>query len=337
MNKILAISTTGIGNMVLYTPVLKTLRAWYPDARITLLCGSSAAAEVVRGSNMTDDIWVLDKSDFLNYIKVLHKAKREKFDTVITSYLDKSLKVAVFSWLTGAEKRVGYDSGPQKIFFNHKAQVSERIHEVQQNLNLLKHFDSEKNVIVNTEFFLEEKYNDFAAKHIKTTTFLFGFHPGSGTDIGGNTLKRWPAGKYAEVANMLIKKFDSQVIIFGGPEEKYLGSIMAEKMVREPLDMTGKLSIKETAALIKRCSLFISNDSGLMHIAASFGIPVAAVFGPTLYWKNYPWGTKHKIIRKELDCSPCYQFHSINCKYARCLEEIEVNEVFEACLELIAG
>ena len=335
IEKILAISTTGIGNMVLYTPVLKTLRSWFPEAKLTLLCGSIQAADVVRGSNMVDDIWILDKTKFKNYINILRRTRKIKFNMVVISYLDKSFKVGMFVWNTQARIRLGYNCGPQKFFYNYRAEVGAKEHEVQQNLRLLNEFNNNKEVIRNTEFFLDIKDKIFADKYLKISKSVFGFHPGAGLDVKGNILKRWNVEKFAEVADKLADKCNAEIIIFGGQGEENLGKAMSENMKVKPVDLTGKLSIKKTAALIKRCKLFITNDSGLMHIAASFGVPVVAIFGPTLYWKNYPWNTKHKIVRKELDCGPCSQFKNINCKHAVCMEAVTVDEVYKACVELI--
>lgn len=319
--------------MVLYTPLIKTLRKWFPHSNITLLCGNNEAAEIVRGSNIVNDIWVLDKLKFKNYVKILKKSRKKKFDMIVTSYLDRSFKVGVFCWLSGASIRIGYDYKIQKIFYNYRTKLGSKDHEVEQNIRLIKNL-SDKGIVKETTFFLKEDDEIFADNYLKTSNPLFGFHPGSGIDVGGNT-KRWDVEKFAGVADNLAKKYNAQILIFGGPGEEGLGKKMADNMTVKPVDLTGKLSIKKTAALIKRCSLFITNDSGLMHIAASFGIRVVAIFGPTLYWKNYPWNTKYKIIRKDLTCGPCYEFQRINCDFAACLKEITVDEVYKASKEIL--
>ncbi|MBN2406627.1 MAG: glycosyltransferase family 9 protein [Elusimicrobia bacterium] len=335
IKKILAVSTTGIGNLILYTPVLRTLKEWYPQAQITLLCGSRAASMIVSGSDAVGDIWVIDKKRRSEYFRVLSGARKERFDMVITSYLDRSAKVALFTWLSGAGIRIGYESGILSFLYTHRACPGDREHEVRQNLRLLEKLPHKGSVTEKTEIFIDRKAADFADGFIKDRGSVIGFHPGSGTDIGRTAVKRWPAERFSELGDELVKRYGADVVLFGGPGEEELGAAVASKMVYKPVDMTGKLSVKETAALIGKCSLFVTNDSGLMHMAANFGVPVAALFGPTMHWKNHPWGTRYKILRKDLKCSPCYDFGRISCARPECMEGIGVRDVIDACSELM--
>jgi ADP-heptose:LPS heptosyltransferase len=109
-------------------------------------------------------------------------------------------------------------------------------------------------------------------------------------------------------------------------------------MRKKPVIVAGDTDIRTTAMLIKKCALFISNDSGLMHIATAVKTPVIAIFGPTLWWKNHPWGKENLVIRKNLSCSPCYNYSTIKCRNIRCLETITVGEVFgKVCQALSKG
>ncbi len=326
--KILALSTTGIGNLILYTPVLRTLREWFEESEIILVCGSGTAAEVVSGSDMVDDIIVLDKSKSLNYLKLLVEARKRKVDMVVTSYLDRSFKVGLFALLAGAHKRVGYGFGLQRIFYNFRA-VPEKKHEVELNLDLLRAY-SDGRLCEETEFYLGPEEVGKLNGPVGEGKRVVGFHPGSGTAIGQKDSKRWPVDKFAQLARMISDRNKARVLVFGGPGEEYLGRRIAMKGGEGVEDLTGKLSLKETAALIADCSVFVSNDSGLMHVAASGKIPVVALFGPTLAWKNHPWKTDYRIITSGAECSPCYDLKRFECEEAVCMKDIRVEEVYQA-------
>ncbi|PIV63342.1 MAG: hypothetical protein COS11_07960, partial [bacterium (Candidatus Ratteibacteria) CG01_land_8_20_14_3_00_40_19] len=128
----------------------------------------------------------------------------------------------------------------------------------------------------------------------------------------------------------LIKTYNAQVIIFGGKQEISLAERVASLMKKNPIIAAGKTTLGETAALIERCNLFITNDSGLMHIACAVKTPVVAIFGPTDYRKTGPYSINSAIIRKNLPCSPCYQRGKVKCKELDCFKLITVEEVLEA-------
>jgi len=326
--KILALSTTGIGNLILYTPVLRTLREWFGDSRIILVCGSEAAAEVVSGSDLVDEIMVLDKSSALSYLNLLWSVRKRGIDMVVTSYLDRSFKVGLFALLSGARIRLGYGSGMGGIFYNFKA-VPVKKHEVELNLDLLRAY-SDGPLSEETEFFLTPQARLEQPGQAGGEKRAVGLHPGSGTAIGRKDLKRWPADKFARLAGTILEENDVKVLIFGGPGEESLGRRISRKAGEGVEDFTGKLSLKETAALIGGCSVFVSNDSGLMHVAASMKVPVVALFGPTLIWKNHPWKTDYKVITSGAECSPCYDLNGIECRNAVCMKDIKVEDVYSA-------
>jgi heptosyltransferase-2 len=167
---------------------------------------------------------------------------------------------------------------------------------------------------------------------------LVGFHAGSAT-FKGHINKRWDYEKFAALAKLLKEKYNSAAILFG-TENDLNNKIMALSQGTAFIPETKNL--KQTIALMNKCKLFVSNDSALMHIAAALGIKQVAVFGYTNFNELHPWKNEHIIVRKELDCSPCF-FNSpkpVNCifegtsKY-KCIKTISVSEVYEACCNLL--
>jgi heptosyltransferase II len=342
IKSILAVSTTGIGNLILYTPVLRALRRDFPESHIALLVASPTAAKLLEGCKELDEIILINKKrkSFLYWLKIFKHIKKLHFDLVLTSFLDKSLKVALFSWLSGARYRVGYKNKVYGWLYSHQVPITEKKHEIEYNLDLVRALGltvrraNEKVPFIYTTPLEEELANDFLLKNqISPRDLLIGVHPGSGLSIG--SAKRWSREKFASLCDLILTIPKAKVIVFGGPEERYAAEEMAKFMSKKPVIIAGDTDIRTTAALIKRSALFISNDSGLMHLATAVKTPVLAIFGPTLWWKNYPWGKNNAMLRKEMACSPCYNYESIQCKTLKCLKMIKVEEAWQKVKEML--
>ena len=158
--------------------------------------------------------------------------------------------------------------------------------------------------------------------------------PTLGIKPGANygSAKRWYPKEFAKVANELGKKYD--VIIFGGPgEEEIAKDIEKNLTIKNYKNLCGKLSIKELAEHIGGLDLFITNDSGPMHIAAAFKVPVVAIFGPTKYNETSPFNTKNKIVTKDLECAPCMK-RECPLKHHNCMKLITAKDVIKAVEKL---
>ena len=126
-----------------------------------------------------------------------------------------------------------------------------------------------------------------------------------------------------------------KIIIFGGKDEIELVDVILENMKESPINVVGKTSLRQTAALIEKCKIFISNDTGPMHIAAAMGVPVVAIFGPTNFYRTSPFGKQHIIVKSDLPCVPCYRGGNAKCDEIRCLKLISVDDVLNAVESLI--
>ncbi len=144
--------------------------------------------------------------------------------------------------------------------------------------------------------------------------------------------KRWYPDRFAKVASILSKKYD--IIIFGGPNEIKMAKEIEENLLKEGVknftNLAGKTTVNELIEHIAGLSLFITNDSGPMHIAAAYQVPTIALFGPTKWDETSPWkNEKTKIIKKDLDCIPCMK-RSCPLKTHKCMDLIKVEDVLES-------
>ena len=164
---------------------------------------------------------------------------------------------------------------------------------------------------------------------ISNNELVIGINPGA---FYGSA-KRWLHERFAQLANMLNEKHKARVIFLGGPKELGMKELLSQDLNFSPVWAIGKFSLIQTAALIKRCNLVVSNDSGLMHLSAAVSTPVVALFGPTDPSYVGPQNKRSIIVREEsMECVPCYLQ---SCEHKNCMQNLSVEKVFQACEKLM--
>lgn len=349
--KILINALSGIGDAVMFSPALSILKKHLPDAEIDMMVMFKAVGVIYEKNPAINKIHFVDflnQSSFKSFKQVL-ALRKKKYDASINVYPSNRREYNIVNFLIGAKKKIATKYIHSNITYleflnNCLRQEIKDTHNVVENLELIQFlFPNTNEYELGTyEVYLSEEDKAFAANFIKennlTDKLLVGFHAGSAT-FKGHINKRWAADKFAELAIRLNKEFNAKILLFG--TEKDVNENIHSKNSEVSL-IPGDTNILQSAALIKRCSLFVSNDAALMHIASAMQVPLAAIFGYTNYNELRPWESKHIVIRKELECSPCF-FNSpkpVNCIYSgveefKCIKTISVDEVFEACKELI--
>lgn len=347
VRKILLIPHPGIGNLILLTPALHAIRQQFPDSRISVVVETEGAAEVLHATGGLVDETVL--FDFAN--KSLGEIRRfcteygaRDFDLALSCG---RFPHAFMAWLMGARTRIGhtYRLGFHRhsgFLLTTAVRLDQRKHEVEQYLDLLKPIGIE---VARPEIFFSLSADDVekaegllqAELPDVTTRPLIGLHIGSNENLA---VKRWPAESFAALLERIHTDYPSIVfVLVGGENEVAYTQKFVDGCGVPVINFTGRLGLKETAALIRQCGVFISNDSGPMHIAAAVKTPVVGIFGPTVYWKNAPWGDPRRciVVRKDMPCSPCYVPYSaqLSCTDPRCLRELTVDEVYKKVKPLL--
>jgi heptosyltransferase-3 len=371
--RILAVKLADLGDLLTVTPALQALRAAHPAARIDLLVPPSSA-HLLRGSRFLDRIVTFDKFAFdslrsllnirslLRTLGFLLKLRRGRYDTLVLFHHFTTrwgtVKFAMLSLASGARVRAGLDNG-RGWFLTHRG-VDQGFgvqHEADYWLDVASlvggdkaagwrpHMpisESDRSVVLNL-------VRDITGSTIqnpksKIQNCLVAIHPGAGAY---SPARIWPVQGFAEVARGLIDSHDAAIIVLGGPDEVDRAARL-ESMIGQDgrvLNLAGRTSIHETAAIIERCDLFLGNDSGPMHIAAAMNTPVVAVFGPSNRhaWGPYtPPGAKsiHITVSRDLPCQPCfYRAHSLGlregCGPRPCLTGLGYERVLEACRQVL--
>ena len=165
-----------------------------------------------------------------------------------------------------------------------------------------------------------------------TGDFFLGLAPGASY----GSAKRWDPERFAAAADIILDNRPGAAFIFGAPAETEIAASVAEKMRNRAINLAGATGLAEAAALIGHCGLFLTNDSGLMHVAAAVGTPVTAVFGSTNPVTTSPRGARAALVRHPVECSPCLKPECHKPKHY-CMETITAEEVAEAGLQLLSS
>jgi len=336
--KILLIELAGIGDIILSGPAIKNLRSSYPGSSIYLLT-FAGPAELIRKSPYLDMVFVLHKGlkGVFNDILVLNELRRLHTDVAINLKqhytLNGAMKMALLLKFIRPKKTLGRNTDDKGFFYDIKIEdkINTERHDVEYKLDLIQAlgcYIKDKRLEVWFDDFDIRKVKDFLEENsILDSDFLIGINPG-----GYRPSRRWNWENFAKVAEVLAKIYSAKIIITGAKYERWLAERISRKMSAQAIDASGKLSLTQLIALIKRCNLYITNDTAPMHIANALKTHLVAITGPGTM-KTVPYQKENSIIlKKDVECSPCYKFR---CKDMKCLKIITVDEVIEACKKLL--
>jgi lipopolysaccharide heptosyltransferase II len=359
--RILVVKLADLGDLLTATPALRALRLSFPDARIDALVTPSSAP-LLRGLDSLDGLVLFDKSTFdrpLSALSGLPSALRlgrrlrvGRYDTLLllhhltTAY--GTAKYAALALASGAPVRAGLDNGRGR-FLTHRAvdRGFGELHEVEYWLSVAGTLGA-SNPGPRLEIAISPDEDARAARRWhqlgladRRTVIL---HPGSGAF---SLARRWPAERYAKVADRLAREIGLSVAVLAGPApcEETLAERVVGAMRQPGVILRAVPSPQELAALLGRSLLFVGNDSGVMHLAAAVERPIVAIFGPTNHraWGPYPPDSvRNVVVREPLACSPCiHRAHSFGtpqgCPARTCLEVVDVEMVFEAAVKALGA
>jgi heptosyltransferase-2 len=350
--KILIIALSGIGDALMFTPALKLLKKNLPDAEIDALVMYKGAQEIFASNENLNKVIHFDfiREGFLSSFKFLIKL-RKKYDASINVYPSNRKEYNLINYLLGAKQRAGgvyLRKDKVNLGFLNNIRVAENdiVHNVQTNIKLCEALVGKKfNEEPQLEFSLSKEDLSSANKYlidvgIIESELVIGFHPGCAT-LKNHIKRRWEPEKFAELGKKLISEHSAKILIFGGPDELELKEVIKSLINSDKVHIINAESISKSSAVMKRCNVFITNDSSQMHIAAAIGLNVVAIIGPTNKYYIHPWNTEHKIVTLNLDCSPCF-FYSpkplicdrTDVKF-KCIKELTVEMVYFSVLNYL--
>lgn len=338
--KILITRTDRIGDVLLSTPAIKALRKSFPQSHIAVMV-RPYARDIVLGNPYLDEVIIYDKyraqRSFWRSIKFGWDLKKRKFDLALI--LHPTNRQHLVSFLAGIKKRVGFNLKSSFLLtdkIEHKKQEGQR-HELEYTLDVVRSLGIEpedKDLFMpirkDSEVYIEELLAREAAG--LASEKMIALHPGASCPS-----KIWPTERFAQVADKLAGEFKVRVVVVAGPDDVDKGKNLISLMRCGCIDACGKTTVSQLASLLRRCCLFISNDSGPVHIATAVGVPVIAVFGrgqPGLSPRRWgPTGKNDIVLHKDVGCRECLAH---NCqKGFACLQAISAQEVLAAARKLL--
>jgi len=337
VRNILIRGTNWIGDVVMTLPAITAVREAYPEARISILV-KPWVADLLRISPDVDEVIVYERpgvhEGLGGLFRLVRELKTKKFDMAIL--LQNAIEAAIIAWLARIPVRAGYNTDGRGIFLTHSAIRSKeilRVHQVEYYLGMLKALGlgagrKDVRLLIGEE---EKAFSDRILKErgIAEASLLIGLAPGATY----GPAKRWYPERFASVADRLIERFSARVLLFGSAGDHEVARSIQGKARNALVDLTGETTLREAISLIARCRLFVSNDSGLMHVAGALGTPTVAIFGSTNPLTTSPVGQKSIVITKNVDCSPCLK-ETCPTDFI-CMDLITTDEVYNTAVALL--
>ncbi len=340
--KILVINLMHIGDLLLTTPIFRTLRTNFPDAYIALLADKKLADLVKLNENLDECLFIDKKGDdnnIPNFVNFIKKVRDKKFDLVIN--LHRNERASTLASFSGAKKIVGYAKPGFSLFFN----------KVLPNLNQEEHqIDSHFDVLreaVGIEKIDDRGLEMWIGDDIKIGTekiFRANFPAGTKVvafNIGASWMtKRWIDAYFAECADILINR-GIGVAFLGGDMDKGIVGACVEQMRQKnnPLlkIFTGDFTLAELAGFLDNCSVMLTTDSGPMHIGVARNIPLVCMFGASPVLGFSPYDEKDIAIKSPVPCHPCNKHicPNVGDDNFACMKKITVELVMKYVDELL--
>ena len=353
--KILVISLAGIGDTLIATPFIRELRENFPAATIDALVRWPGAKDLLADNPNINRVFQKDlmqcgKFEVLRFFRLL---RRERYQLSVNTHPQSRMLYRVAAWLAGANARISHEyecfNWLDRLLVTGTLPQDYSRHSIENNFDVLPLIGAKKKMASHEmEFFLEPGdellADDFLAKHKLSGQKILGIHVGSG-GTKNLRLKRWPLKNYAGLVRRLNQKRpDIHILLFGGPEEiKDHPVVLAQ--ANPGLTMEAKTqNLRQTAALMKRCSAFLSVDTVLMHVAAAMKVPNQIVIeAPTLNPTNLPYDNPFTLVKNPVVAGrnlDYYRYDGGDIKGTReellaCMASIKIEDVFETVTRLI--
>ncbi len=345
--RILVLRYRFIGDTILTIPFLRNLRRAEPDALIVWVV-APGSSDVVRGIPYVDEMIFWDPVTIHADSRGSHRTWSAKWKFIRelrarrfhkAYVLKRSLSSAIMALLSGARERVGFDTEGRGFLLTRRVPYRHDRHEV---LNFLEVLRADGVPILDDylESWTTAEEEEKASRILLEEGVLPGerlalIHPFAAVPQRG-----WHLADFAGLA-ALLRQEGFKVAVLGAPRERGIFESSRDLFGDACADLVGKSDIRTTMALLGKASLFVGNDSGIMHLAAAAGTPLVALFGPQSPVKFGPWSDKARIIYKNFPCSPCRQKFFTECSPSSrmkpaCMEAISIEEVMLACRELLS-
>jgi ADP-heptose:LPS heptosyltransferase len=323
---ILIIKPGAIGDLLQLTPVVRALASAYQGSRISLLVGAQATATLFQHHPLVAETILFDRRgehrSLLSLLRLWLRIKRGKYSLVV-QFQRSNLR----AWFLVSAAL------PCRVLVYHKTR-DRTVHVVDDYLDTLAPLGisgQERGL----ELFVGKADEEFAADVFSRYGLeggtVIALNPGA-----SHPVNRWGAGRFAALADLLTERMSAKIILIGGSEDRALADEIAAAAASKPQVLCGKATLLQTAAILKKCDLLISGDTGPLHLATAVGTSVLALFGAADPERTGPVGPAHRVIQaKGVACVPCRSRVCKSSRYLECMESISAREVADAAMEMV--
>ena len=340
ISKILIRGTNWIGDSVITFAALREIRRAFTGSHLALLV-KPWVSDLFTGADFLDEIIRYDRRPGpLGFLQFTRFLRTKKFDAAI--FLQNAFEAAALALFAGIPIRIGLPTDGRRLLLTHRLDFAYPVshkHQIYDYLNIAAQVEelltgSSRVDFLNPQYQLpvdvetQNRMRDrLRLQGREEGQHLVAINPGA----TNNPLKRWYPGRFAELADRLLKRGNCTIVLVGAASEEAIADEILSQMRNHAIKLTGKTSLAESIAVLSLCDLVISNDTGPAYIAAALDRPTVTIFGPTNYWSICPTSPTSLILINPVPCAPCrYK----KCPYSHeCMGGITVDQVYEATLE----
>lgn len=342
--KILVVQTSYLGDIVLTTPLLDEVKRRFPEAELSILCTPQARSFLVANADLHEIITDDKRGDGRGMRGLWRKAKELRsrgFTLALSPH--KSLRSAFLLFLARIPHRIGFRQSAGWFLYHHRVDRDARCHDVERNLSILKAFgvnpeECRQDLHMEVEPASQEAvgriFNSLGIGS-KEGRMFFGLNPGSVWPT-----KRWSAEGFAELMVQLKMRYPCEILLFGAPEDIEIVDKIQRLSGNLGVSLVERIGLRELACALSWCDVFVTNDSGPMHIAVARDIPVVAIFcATTAALGFYPYSSNAVLVEKALSCRPCSSHGGRRCPLGTedCIRLIGVEDVLRGVERLLNG
>lgn len=332
MKRILLVNLLYIGDLMFTTPAIRALATAYPEAQIDAIVNRKSA-QVLENNPLLHQIIAIDAPPSMDspvqFFKLIRQLRRNRYDLAICLHGNNE-RATLITGLCGAKHRGGYAKRQFSWLYDQAIVTESDLHPSDDYLATLEKLGMPRQAHHGLEMWSGEAAIA-RADALWQEMGLDGQTPVIGINIGGTfPTKRWTLEGFAALSDRLARNGMIPAFLGGPMDVEDVNKVCALTEI-PPVVFTGKVSLPELAALVRKFALVVTGDSGPMHITASQHVPVVAIFGPTVWTKYYPYGTKHVIVTSD---EPCLKCDKRQCDDIRCMRNLSVDTVYGGVRQL---
>jgi len=338
IKKILIIQTAFIGDVILTTSLVEATKKIFPGAAIHFIAIPSTG-NIIETHPLVDKLWIFDKRGrdrgLINLFRFAKKLRVENYDLALVPH--RSLRSAVLAFWAKIPRSIGFTRSAAPFLFTDKIIYHQDIHEVERNLSLLTPFRESFSKVMpriypdDTDILEIDRF--VAENALNPDDVWIAIAPGS---IWAT--KRWLKEGFTELCHKLGQHQDVRIILIGGPDDRLLCEWIRKASEVKTVNTAGRFTLRQSAEIIRRCRLIVTNDSGPLHIGVGVDTQVLAIFGPTVpAFGFYPYGENDIIFEKKVYCRPCSIHGGDKCPTGTflCMKSITANQIYREILKIL--